>query len=322
MAAQESLLVVAGLSVSHAARGGEVPVVADLSFALGRGATLGIVGESGAGKTQAMLAVMGLLPGSARVHGSVRFEGEELIGHPRRLARLRGRKLAFVFQDPASALNPYLTLGTQLREVLAVHEGLRGEAARTRAVELLEAVQFAEAPRRLEQYSHELSGGMRQRALLALALASRPALLIADEPTTALDVTLQAQLLALLESLRRDLGLAIVVISHDLGVVARVCDSVLVMYAGRAIEHGTADRLFDRPGHPYTRALLRAAPRLDAPRGPPLATLPGQPASLAAPPPGCAFHPRCDRRFERCERERPVLRAVEAQHRAACHLLG
>jgi oligopeptide/dipeptide ABC transporter ATP-binding protein len=199
--------------------------------------------------------------------------------------------------------------------------GVRGRAARARAISMLEAVQIADAPRRLAQYPHELSGGMRQRALIAMSLLSRPALLIADEPTTALDVTVQAELLALLESLRESFGVAIVLISHDLGVVARLCDRVVVMYAGRAVEHGSADQLFHDPRHPYTHALLRAAPRLYAPRGRPLAVLPGAPANPAAPPPGCAFHPRCDRRFAPCDVERPALAEIEPGHAAACHLL-
>jgi oligopeptide transport system ATP-binding protein len=311
------LLVVEGLSVGYPER-----VVDDLSFAVDAGTTLGIVGESGAGKTQAMLALMGLLPVEAGVEGSIRFDGEELIGHPQRVEQLRGRRIALVFQDPASALNPYLTIGTQMLEVLAVHEGVRGRAARARALDMLEAVQIAEAPRRLAQYPHELSGGMRQRALIAMSLLCRPSLLVADEPTTALDVTVQAQVLALLESLRESFGLAIVLISHDLGVVARLCERVVVMYAGRAVEHGSAEQIFHAPGHPYTEALLRAAPRLDAPRTVPLVALPGAPASATDPPPGCAFHPRCNRKFARCGVERPALTGVEPGHTAACHLLG
>jgi oligopeptide transport system ATP-binding protein len=311
------LLAVERLSVGY-----PQPVVHELSFAVGAASTLGIVGESGAGKTQAMLALMGLLPEDAHVEGSIRFEGEELIGHPRRVGRLRGRRIAFVFQDPATALNPYLTIGTQMLEVLAVHERVRGRAARERAIVMLEAVQIADAPRRLEQYPHELSGGMRQRALIAMSLLCRPALLIADEPTTALDVTVQAQILALLESLRASFGLAIVLVSHDLGVVARLCDRVVVMYAGRAVEQGSADQIFRAPRHPYTEALLRATPRVDAPRATPLVALPGAPASPRDPPPGCAFHPRCSLRFARCDVERPALTCVAPGHAAACHLLG
>jgi oligopeptide/dipeptide ABC transporter ATP-binding protein len=314
------LLAVEGLSVGYPAGAGEVRVVEGLSFEVGAGSTLGIVGESGAGKTQAMLALMGLLPPDAVVRGSIRFEGAELVGHPERVERLRGRGIALVFQDPASALNPYLTIGTQMLEVLAVHEGLRGRAARARAIAMLDAVQIADAPRRLAQYPHELSGGMRQRALIAMSLLGRPALLVADEPTTALDVTVQAGLLALLESLRESFGLAIVLISHDLGVVARMCDRVAVMYAGRVVEQGSADRLFHGARHPYTQALLRAAPRLDAPRGSALAALPGTPANPAAPPSGCAFHPRCSRRFAPCDVEAPALADVEPGHAAACHL--
>jgi oligopeptide transport system ATP-binding protein len=321
MAKPGTLLEADGLGVSYAAaNGNEVCVVAELEFELQAGRTLGIVGESGAGKTQALLALMGLLPAGARVRGSLRFEGEELVGHPERIARLRGRRLALVPQDTGTALNPYLTLGTQMYEVLAVHAGLHGRAARARALELLEAVQITDAQRRLAQYPHELSGGMRQRALIALALLVRPTVLLADEPTTALDVTVQAQILALLEALRDAFGLAIVIVSHDLGVVAHSCDSVIVMYAGRAIERGDTVQVLRDPQHPYTRALLRAATRLDGPRAATLATLAGVPATPASLPAGCAFHPRCDQRFARCERERPEFVATSTGHAAACHL--
>jgi oligopeptide transport system ATP-binding protein len=314
------LLSVEDLRVRHPAAGGEVTVVDGLSLRVERGATLGIVGESGAGKSQAMLAVAGLCAEGARITGSVRFEGVELVGHPGRAAAVRGRGIAYVFQDPGSALNPYLTIGAQMREVLAVHERVRGAAARARAIEALAAVRIADPESRLAQYPHELSGGMRQRALIALALLCRPKLLIADEPTTALDVTVQAELLALLESLRDAHGLAIVVVSHDLGVVARLCERIVVMYGGRVVEEGSAADVFHRAAHPYTRALLRAVPRLDAavPRVP----LPGQPVTPKALPPGCAFHPRCAERIERCAHERPALVARADGHRAACHLLG
>jgi oligopeptide/dipeptide ABC transporter ATP-binding protein len=316
------LLAVDRLAVRYPAGDGEVTVVDDLSLRVERGATLGIVGESGAGKSQAMLAVAGLCPEGARVTGSVRFEGRELVAHPERAAAVRGRGIAYVFQDPGSALNPYLTIGAQMREVLAVHENLRGAAARARALDALAAVRIADAASRLSQYPHELSGGMRQRALIALALLCGPRLLIADEPTTALDVTVQADLLALLESLRRTLGLALVVVSHDLGVVARICDRVVVMYGGRPVEEGSADDVFHRPAHPYTRALLRAVPRIDvAPAGPRVA-LPGQPVTPDALPPGCAFHPRCAERLARCARERPALVTDAGGRRAACHLLA
>src|SRR5262245_32553453 len=215
------LLSVDALCVSHERHGRELCVVSDVSFEIDAGETLGVAGESGAGKSQALLALMGLLPAGARVRGSIRFEGEELVGHASRVRRLRGRRIALVPQDPASALNPYLTIGTQMLEVLAVHERIRGRAARARAIEALGAVQIADAAARLTQYPHELSGGMRQRVLIAMALLCRPALLLADEPTTALDVTVQAQVLALVDALRESHGLAILLVSHDLGVIAR-----------------------------------------------------------------------------------------------------
>jgi oligopeptide/dipeptide ABC transporter ATP-binding protein len=320
--ADPSLLSVEALCLDYVRHGRELRVVSDVSFEVRAGETLGIAGESGAGKSQALLALMGLLPASARVRGSIRFEGDELVGHESRVRRLRGRRIALVPQDPASALNPYLTIGTQMLEVLAVHERVRGAAARARAVEALGAVQIADAAARLAQYPHELSGGMRQRVLIAMALLCRPSLLLADEPTTALDVTVQAQVLALLNALREAHGLAIVLVSHDLGVIARACRSVVVMYAGRVVEQGPVEQVLRSPRHPYTEALLLAAPRLDDPRDAHLRALPGTSPAPAALPPGCAFHPRCPRAFARCRAERPALIEVSARRRAACHLLA
>lgn len=316
------LLSVSALCVSHERQGRDLLVVSDVSFEVEAGATVGIAGESGAGKSQALLALMGLLPSSARVRGSIRFQGEELVGDVRRVTRLRGRRIALVPQDPASALNPYLTIGTQMFEVLAVHERMRGAAARARAIEALGAVQIADGAARLAQYPHELSGGMRQRVLIAMALLCRPALLLADEPTTALDVTVQAQVLALLDTLRESHGLAIVLVSHDLGVIARTCRSVVVMYAGRVVEQGPVEQVLRSPSHPYTEALLLAAPRLDAPREARLRALRGTSPTPARLPPGCAFHPRCPRALSRCASERPALIELTAGRRAACHLLA
>jgi oligopeptide/dipeptide ABC transporter ATP-binding protein len=322
LSSEPPLLLVDSLCVSYERQGRELRVVSDVSFEVEAGETLGIAGESGAGKSQALLALMGLLPARARVRGGIRFEGEELVGDVSRVARLRGRRIALVPQDPASALNPYLTIGTQMLEVLAVHERLPGAAARARAIEALGAVQIADAAARLAQYPHELSGGMRQRVLIAMALLCRPALLLADEPTTALDVTVQAQVLALLDALRESQGLAIVLVSHDLGVIARTCRSVVVMYAGRVVEQGPVAEVLRSPRHPDTEALLLAAPRLDALPDARLRALPGTSPSPAALPPGCAFHPRCPRALARCASERPALIESAAGRRAACHLLA
>ncbi|MCF3106664.1 ABC transporter ATP-binding protein [Streptomyces roseoverticillatus] len=326
MATEAPLLSVEDLTVTFPTVRGPVRAVDSLSFAVRRGRTLGIVGESGSGKSVTSLAVMGLHTG-ARVTGSVRLDGRELTGLPEReLNRLRGRRMAMIFQDPLSALHPYYTVGEQIAEHHRVHFGSRRAAARKRAAELLGEVGIPEPARRTGEYPHQFSGGMRQRVMIAMALACEPELLIADEPTTALDVTVQAQILELIARLQEQRGLAVVMITHDLGVVARVAHEVLVMYGGRAAEQAPVDALFAAPAHPYTRGLLDSLPRLDDGDDEPLRVIPGSPPSLLDPAPGCAFAPRCPRAAAaapaertRCEGARPELRAAEG-HLVACHL--
>ena len=315
-----SLLEVRDLSVRFQTPEGVVPAVDGLSLALAAGGTLGIVGESGAGKSQTALAILGLLAKNAKVSGSVRFEDRELVGlRESQLSALRGNRIAMVFQDPMTSLNPYLRIETQIGEVLERHRGLSRTAARAESLRLLQAVHIADGAQRLRSYPHELSGGQRQRVMIAIALACRPALLLADEPTTALDVTVQAQILRLFGELRKEFGVAMILITHDLGVVAEVCDHTLVMYAGRAVESGATRDLLSVPAHPYTRALLEARPRIDTPCTDRLLALPGQPPNLLALPPGCAFAPRCPIALEDiCTRAVPALRPVETGRLAAC----
>nr|WP_206322318.1 ABC transporter ATP-binding protein [Streptomyces sp. HNM0575] len=302
------------LSVSFHAEEGDVHAVDGVGFDVGEGEVLAVVGESGCGKSVTSLAVMGLLPGTAEVGGSVELRGRELVGADEKsLRRVRGSELSMIFQEPMTSLNPVLTVGRQIGEVLRRHQGLNRRQARRRAVELLESVGIPAPGRRVDEYPHQLSGGMRQRVMIAIAVACDPAVLIADEPTTALDVTVQAGILDLLTSLRERLGTAIVLITHDLGVVAHAADRVLVMYAGRAVEHAPADGLFADPRHPYTRGLLDAVPRpgerAAAPPGEraPLREIPGMVPGLSRQPDECTFSPRCSRADERCTAERPVL---------------
>ena len=272
-----------------------VPALRGIDLEVGPGEAVGLVGESGCGKSVTWLAALGLLPGAARVAGSVRLRGEELLGAPARaLERVRGGKVAMIFQDPASALNPVIPVGRQVMEALALHRGLTGAAARAEALRLLEQVGIPDPARRLAAYPHEMSGGQNQRVMIAMALAGRPDLLIADEPTTALDATIQAQILDLLRQIRQDHGMALVLISHDLGVVADMCDRVGVMYAGRMIEQAPADAVFGQPAHPYTQGLLAALPDMAGPRRR-LAAIPGGVPRPEEMPPGCAFG-----RFSRC----------------------
>ncbi|MCB5181961.1 ABC transporter ATP-binding protein [Streptomyces antimicrobicus] len=325
------LLDVRDLQVTFTTPRGRVRAVDGLGFTVEAGRTLGIVGESGSGKSVTSLAVMGLHRG-AEVGGSIRLAGQELAGMPEKeLSRLRGRKMAMIFQDPLSSLHPYWTVGEQIAEHHRVHFRSGRAAARRRAVEMLAEVGIPEPARRAGEYPHQFSGGMRQRAMIAMALACEPDLLIADEPTTALDVTVQAQILELIARLQQDRGLGVVMITHDLGVVARVAHEVLVMYGGRAAEQAPVDDLFAEPAHPYTRGLLESLPRLDDPDDAPLRAIPGAPPSLLAPAPGCAFAPRCARAEAageaergRCAQERPLLAAYgDHPHRSvACHFAG
>lgn len=316
----EPLLEVRDLQVSFGSGPDAARAVGGLSFELAAGQTLGIVGESGSGKSQTALALLGLQAPQARVRGSVRFDGAELLGlGERELNRVRGRRIGLVFQDPMTSLNPYLSIGTQMAEVLTWHLGLSRAAALAECARMLDAVRIADAAGRLRQYPHEFSGGMRQRVLIASALLCRPALLIADEPTTALDATVQAEILELLRQLQQDLGLALLLISHDLDVVAALCRRVLVMYAGRVVESGPAAQLLAAPRHPYSAGLLASRPRLDAPSGVPLRPIAGQPPDPARLPSGCAFHPRCPFALAACAAEVPPLRALAADRACACH---
>ncbi|MFH8368413.1 ABC transporter ATP-binding protein [Streptomyces sp. NPDC018031] len=326
MADSAPLLSVRDLSVTFRTAHGPVRAVDSLGFDVRPGRTLGIVGESGSGKSVTSMAVMGLHT-DAEIGGSVTLGGQELIGLPeRRLNRLRGRKMAMIFQDPLSSLHPYYTVGEQIAEHHRVHFRSGRRAARARAVEALAEVGIPEPRRRAGEYPHQFSGGMRQRVMIAMALACEPELLIADEPTTALDVTVQAQILELLARLQQDRGLAVVMITHDLGVVARVAHEVLVMYGGRAAEQAPVERLFATPAHPYTRGLLDSLPRLDDRDDEPLRAIPGSPPSLLTPAPGCAFAPRCPRpatasaaERSRCSTERPAF-GGPGGHSVACHL--
>ena len=297
---------------------GGAPALRGIDLAVAPGEALGLVGESGCGKSVTWLAALGLLPGRARVGGSVRLGGEELLGAPPVvLDRVRGGRVAMIFQDPASSLNPVHRIGRQIGEALALHQGLRGAAARAEAKRLLDQTGIPDAARRLDAYPHELSGGQNQRVMIAMALAGRPELLVADEPTTALDVTIQAQILDLLARLGRETGMALVLISHDLGVVADTCDRVCVMYAGRVVEQAPADTLFAGPGHPYTRGLLGALPPISGPRRR-LAAIPGTVPQPGALPAGCPFGPRCPDAVAACRETLPALRELGPGHLAAC----
>jgi len=314
-----ALLDIRNLSVHFDTPQGTVRAVDAVDFAIAAGECVGVVGESGSGKTQLFLAALGLLDSTARVTGAARLEASELLGAPpRALESVRGRRVGFVFQDPMTALTPHLTVGEQIGEVLRVHRGTKRAAAQQRALELLERVHVGGAAQRLRQYPHELSGGMRQRVMIALALACEPQLLIADEPTTALDVTVQAGVLDLLYELKQERRLAIVLITHDFGVAAALCDRIAVMYAGRIVETADTAQLFDQPRHPYSRSLLESMPRLDTPVGT-LASIRGQPPGAYEDRLACAFAPRCARADARCASERPALVAETDARSVACH---
>ena len=300
-----------------------VPVLRGVDLAVGAGEAVGLVGESGCGKSVTWLAALGLLPGKAQVTGSVVLDGQELLGAPMAmLDQVRGGQIAMIFQDPASSLNPVHRIGRQVGEALRLHRGMDGAAARAETRRLLDQVGIPDAGNRMDAYPHELSGGQNQRVMIAMALAGRPRLLVADEPTTALDVTIQAQILDLLATLRAETGMALVLISHDLGVVAETCDRVAVMYAGLVIEEVSSARLFDAPAHPYTQGLLSALPPLDGLPRQHLAAIPGSVPEPRALPPGCAFGPRCPRHASLCDEQVPPLVDVAPGQRAACCILG
>ncbi|MCC6173430.1 MAG: ABC transporter ATP-binding protein [Gammaproteobacteria bacterium] len=324
MSAPAPLLSVRDLTVRFDTRRGPVDAVRGVSFEVAAGRSLGIVGESGSGKSQTCFAIMGLLPRNAAVRGSVLFDGEQLVGlSRRRLDALRGPRMDIVFQDPMTALTPHRTVGAQLSEVVMHHEGVNRFEARRRSLEIMERVRITDPERRFDMYPFELSGGMRQRIVIATALVLRPALLIADEPTTALDVTVQAEVLRTFRAVVEHTGTSLVLVTHDLGVVAGTCDEVAVMYAGRIVERADAATLFRAPAHPYTRALLDCRPRLDDAPIARLRSIEGQPPSPAADAPGCAFAPRCAWADARCDRERPALEpraeGGEAIRWVACH---
>ncbi len=313
------VLSVKDLTVQFALGPRQVIAVNGLSFDLGPGECLGVVGESGSGKSQSFLAMLGLLARNGSAAGSVRFKGKEILNAPKaQLQRLRGERISMMFQDALSGLTPNLRIGRQLEEVLMVHRGLSRARARQRALNMLEIVKIPEPEQRYNAYPFELSGGMRQRVMIALALLCKPDVLICDEPTTALDVTVQAQVLKLLDDTRRHTDTAIILITHDLGVVAGLCDRVLIMYAGRAVETGSVEDIFYQAAHPYTRGLLRSVPRLDADPEQPLPAISGHPPILENLPAGCAFAGRCDRYIQRCAAGVPELRQVAASHGVAC----
>lgn len=313
-----ALLEVRNLEVTFDAHRGSVHAVRGVSFDVAAGETVGVVGESGCGKSVTAMSLLRLIGGTGRIAGSIRFEGRDVLAmSDEEIRQLRGARMSMVFQDPMTSLNPVLRIGRQLDDVMRAHG--RGDRAERReaALDLLRSVGIPDAEKRFEDYPHQFSGGMRQRVMIAMALANRPSLIIADEPTTALDVTVQAQILDLMRGLNRSLGTSIVLISHDLRVVSELCGRILVFYAGRIVEEGTTEAVFGDPRHPYTRALLRSVPQADAAERKPLAVIPGMPPSLAPPPAGCAFAPRCDSRFERCVEDPPSI-DVEDGRRAAC----
>jgi oligopeptide/dipeptide ABC transporter ATP-binding protein len=317
-----TLLDVRDLQTHFLTRGGVVRAVDGVSWDVKEGETVALVGESGCGKSVTALSIMRLVapPAGRIVGGQVLFKGRDLLAlSEEEMRHVRGREIGMVFQEPMTSLNPVLTIGRQLTEGLEIHMGMSPSDARKRAVELLGLVGIPDPARRLRQYPHQFSGGMRQRMMIAMALACNPPLVLADEPTTALDVTIQAQILELMKDLSRRLGVAMLIITHNLGVVARYADRVNVMYAGRIIERGTARDIYHAPRHPYTLGLLRSVPRLDEPRRARLAPIEGQPPDLTRLPPGCAFTPRCAFRVERCSREAPPLEPIGAPgHVSAC----
>jgi peptide/nickel transport system ATP-binding protein/oligopeptide transport system ATP-binding protein len=317
----EPVLDVRGLKTVFRTRGGEVHAVNSVSFDLRPGELLGVVGESGSGKSVTMMSLIGLLPSPpADVRGgSVMFDGTDLLKCSEdHLRSVRGARIGFIFQDPMTSLNPVFTVGFQIMEPLRKHMGLDKRAARVRARELLDLVGIPDAGRRLDDYPHQFSGGMRQRVMIAIALACDPKVLIADEPTTALDVTIQAQILELVRELRQKLGMAIVWITHDLGVIAGIADRVMVMYGGQVVEQAPVKELFANPRHPYTRALLKTVPTVRGERAAKLNVIEGQPPILKAEPAACAFRGRCHHAMARCERANPVRRPVGPGHDVAC----
>jgi oligopeptide transport system ATP-binding protein len=321
---EDSLLSVRDLRVQFATRAGTVAAVDGVSFDIARGETLALLGESGSGKSVTAQALMGIVPRPAGkvVGGQIVYRGTDLLGTPAREVReLRGAEIAMVFQDPLSSLNPVYRVGAQIGEMFRAHRGASRSEARAAAIELMDRVGIPGASKRVDDYPHQFSGGMRQRVMIAMAIALKPALLIADEPTTALDVTVQAQIMKLLTDLRDETGMSLLLITHDLGVVADVADRVALMYAGRIVETGDLREVYEHPAHPYTRGLMGAIPTLDGPKGR-LTPISGAPVDLLRLPAGCSFHPRCPFAQDRCTVDDPALRAVlgrPSSHPAACH---
>ncbi|MEV4247121.1 ABC transporter ATP-binding protein [Streptosporangium canum] len=320
-----SFLELKDLKIHFPTDDGLVKSVDGLTFSLERGSTLGIVGESGSGKSVTSLGILGLHKGGhARISGEIWLDGEELVSaSPEHVRGLRGKKMAMIFQDPLSAMHPYYTVGDQIVEAYRIHHSVSKKVARKHAIDMLGRVGIPEPGRRVDAYPHEFSGGMRQRAMIAMALSCDPELLIADEPTTALDVTVQAQILDLMRDLQREFNSALIIITHDLGVVAELSDDILVMYGGKCIEYGAAEDIFYRPEHPYTWGLLGSMPRLDRERTERLMPIKGSPPSLINIPSGCAFHPRCpysDRTQSKSGTEVPALLETEGGHLVRCHL--
>ena len=319
--ASDAVLEVVDLNVRFPTEDGVVHAVRDVSFSLRPGEILGIVGESGSGKSVTSMAVMGLLPASADITGSIRFSGAELLGlNDREMSAIRGKSIAMIFQDPMTSLDPVYKIGAQIAETVRRHDrSLSRKAAAARAVDLLKLVGIPNAAERAQSYPHEFSGGMRQRVVIAIAMANQPDVIIADEPTTALDVTVQAQVLEVIKTAQQETGAATVLITHDLGVVAGITDRILVMYAGRPVEIGSVDDVFEEPRMPYTIGLLGSMPRLDSTERQRLTPIKGSPPSLINPPPGCPFGPRCPLHFEKCDEAEPPLVPVEGVgHVAAC----
>jgi oligopeptide transport system ATP-binding protein len=317
-----SLLEVTDLSVGFHMPGRDVQVVDKVSFSLEQGETLAIVGESGSGKTQTAFSIVGLLADNGYASGSVKFEGREILNlRESELNKVRAEKIAMIFQDPMTSLNPYIRVIDQLVEVLVQHKGITRQSAEAESIRMLEAVKLPDGRNIARRFPHECSGGMRQRIMIAMALLCRPKLLIADEPTTALDVTVQAQMLELFQSLTSEFGTALIMITHDLGVVAGLADKMMVMYAGRAVEKGTVDELFYDPRHPYTLGLLTSTPHVEE-RSRRLNPITGSPPNIEHLPRGCTFHPRCAFRFEQCFAQIPPLREFEPGRSKACHYEG
>ena len=320
----ETVLDVTDLNTIFRTRDGEVHAVNHVNFSLATGELLGVVGESGSGKSVTMMSLLKLLPipPAEIVSGKVLFEGRDVLQmSDEQLRELRGGDIGFIFQDPMTSLNPVFTVGYQLTEALRQHLSISKKAARQRAADLLAKVGIAQPEQRLKDYPHQFSGGMRQRVMIAMALACEPKVLIADEPTTALDVTIQAQILELVRDLRRDQGMGIIWITHDLGVVAGIADRVIVMYAGQIVEHATVDELFSNPQHPYPQALLAAMPSVNADRAERLRSISGQPPSLVGRPVSCSFAPRCEHAFDQCLAENPPLHETDDGHQVACWLM-